>query len=84
MKRLLKSKTFLLTVCIFTLVCSFIGVGNVLLAKVGSSGVETTNATILSEATHIVPIAMAADDNYTYKSVGKNPISLLHRFFLRK
>lgn len=69
MKRLLKSKTFLLTVCIFTLVCSFIGVGNVLLAKVGSSGVETTNATILSETTHIVPIAMAADDNYTYPTL---------------
>ena len=29
-------------------------------------------------------ISYLADDNYTYKSVGKNPISLLHRFFLRK
>lgn len=29
-------------------------------------------------------VSYLADDNYTYKSVGKNPISLLHRFFLRK
>ncbi len=69
MKRLLKSKIFLLTVCTFTLVCSLIGVSNVLLTKAGSSGVETTNATILSEDTHIVPIAMAADDNYTYPTL---------------
>lgn len=29
-------------------------------------------------------VSYLADDNYTYKSVEKNPISLLHRFFLRK
>ena len=29
-------------------------------------------------------VSYLADDNYTYKSVGKNPLSLLHRFFLRK
>lgn len=29
-------------------------------------------------------VSYLADDNYTYKSVKKNPISILHRFFLRK
>ncbi len=29
-------------------------------------------------------ISYLADDNYTYKSVSKNPLSLLHRMFLRK
>ncbi|MBQ2815062.1 MAG: hypothetical protein IJE65_00110 [Clostridia bacterium] len=29
-------------------------------------------------------VTYLADDNYTYKSVSKNPLSLLHRFFLRR
>lgn len=29
-------------------------------------------------------VSYLADDNYTYKAVGKNPISLLHRFILRR
>ena len=29
-------------------------------------------------------IACIMDDNYTFKSISKNPLSLLHRFFLRK
>ena len=29
-------------------------------------------------------ISYIADDNYTYKSVSKNPLSLIHRFFLRR
>ena len=29
-------------------------------------------------------VSYLADDNYTYKSVGKNPVALIHRFILRK
>ena len=29
-------------------------------------------------------VTYLADDNYTYKSVSKNPLSLMHRFFLRR
>ena len=29
-------------------------------------------------------VTYLADDNYTYKSVSKNPLPLLHRFFLRR
>ena len=29
-------------------------------------------------------VCYLADDNYTYQAVGKNPISLLHRYILRK
>lgn len=29
-------------------------------------------------------VSYLADDNYTYKSVGKNPAALMHRFILRK
>lgn len=29
-------------------------------------------------------VTYLADDNYTYKSVSKNPLALLHRFFLRR
>lgn len=29
-------------------------------------------------------VSYLADDNYTYKSVSKNPLALAHRFFLRK
>lgn len=29
-------------------------------------------------------VSYLADDNYTYKSISKTPVSLLHRFFLRK
>ncbi len=29
-------------------------------------------------------VTYLSDDNYTYKSVSKNPLSLLHRFFLRR
>ena len=29
-------------------------------------------------------VSYLADDNYTYKSVGKNPAALIHRFILRK
>ncbi len=69
MKKVLKSKIFILTACVLSLVCGSVGVASLFSAKTNIINVATTNTMSLDEIDSAIPIAMAADDNYTYPTL---------------
>ena len=69
MKKVLKSKIFMLTACVLSLVCGSVGVARFFSAKTKIINVATTNTMSLDEIDSTIPIAMAADDNYTYPTL---------------
>ncbi len=69
MKKFFTSKIFILTVCVLSLVCGSVGVASLFSAKTNIINVATTNTMSLNEIDSAIPIAMAADDNYTYPTL---------------
>ena len=69
LKKVLKSKIFMLTACVLSLVCGSVGVASFFSAKTNIINFSTTNTMSLDEIDNAIPIAMAADDNYTYPTL---------------
>ena len=69
MRKFFKSKSLILTACVIAFVCASVGMASLFSTKTDTSKVEMTNTTRLSAQENVVPIAMAADDNYTYPTL---------------
>lgn len=69
MRKFFKSKGLILAACVIAFVCASVGMASLFSTKTDTSKVEMTNTTRFSAQENVVPIAMAADDNYTYPTL---------------
>ncbi len=69
MRKFFKSKSLILTACVIAFVCASVGMTALFSVETDTSKVEMTSTTRLSAHENVVPIAMAADDNYTYPTL---------------
>ena len=69
MKKFLNGTVFLLTACLLCFICASVWGAVFFFSRTETTKVATTSTSQLSAQENVIPIAMAADDNYTYPTL---------------